>query len=209
MHCGIDFGTSNSAIAISTASGVALAPVEGKHLTLPSAVFYPVGRAPVYGREAMGCFMEGDEGRLMRSLKRLLGTQLMNFGTLVNDKPRRFEEIIGGFVSYMKARGEKAAGRSIDSVVMGRPVHFIDRDPEADDTAENQLAGIARQAGFRHIEFQFEPIAAAFAHETKLTSEKLALVVDIGGGTSDFTVIRLGPERAKKLVRRDDILGNA
>ena len=209
MQCGIDFGTSNSAIAISTAKGVTLAPVEGAHLTLPSALFYPVGKAPIYGRDAMRHFTEGEDGRFMRSLKRLLGTQLMNFGTLVNDKPRRFDEIIGGFVSYMKAKGEAISGKPVENVVMGRPVHFVDSDPDADYAAEEQLRRIAREAGFKNIEFQFEPIAAAFAHEPKLTSEKLALVVDIGGGTSDFTVIRLGPDRAKKLVRRDDILGNS
>lgn len=209
MYCGIDFGTSNSAIAISAKDGVTLAPIEGKHLTLPSALFYPLGKSPIYGRDAMRHFTEGEDGRFMRSLKRLLGTQLMNFGTLVNDKPRRFDEIIAGFVSYIKGKGEAISGKPIENVVMGRPVHFVDHDPDADYAAEEQLTRIASHAGFKHIEFQFEPIAAAFAHEPKLTSEKLALVVDIGGGTSDFTVIRLGPALAKKLVRRDDILGNA
>jgi hypothetical chaperone protein len=209
MQCGIDFGTSNSAIAVSAREGVTLAPIEGEHLTLPSALFYPLGKPPIYGREAMRHFTEGEDGRFMRSLKRMLGTQMMNYGTLVNDKPRRFDEIIGGFVSFMKRKGEAVTGGPIEKVVMGRPVHFVDRDPDADYAAEEQLRRIAREAGFKYIEFQFEPIAAAFAHETKLTSEKLALVVDIGGGTSDFTVIRLGPELAKKLVRSDDILGNA
>lgn len=209
MHCGIDFGTSNSAIAVSGKSGVTLAPVEGENLTLPSALFYPVGKKPVYGREAMRCFTGGDDGRFMRSLKRMLGTQLMNFGTLVNDRPRRFDEIIGGFVSYMKHCGEHLAGSVIENVVMGRPVHFVDSDPEADNAAEEQLRRIAREAGFINVEFQFEPIAAAFAHEAKLAAEKLALVVDIGGGTSDFTIIRLGPARAGKIDRKDDILGNS
>lgn len=209
MHCGIDFGTSNSAIAVSLSKSVELAPVENQDLTLPSALFYPVGKAPVYGREAMRCFTGGDDGRFMRSLKRMLGTQLMNFGTLVNDKPRRFDEIIGGFVSYMKQKGEALSGGAIEDVVMGRPVHFVDRDPDADWAAEDQLRRIAREAGFKNIAFQFEPIAAAFAHETKLTAEKLALVIDIGGGTSDFTVIRLGPARAAKTDRKDDILGNS
>jgi len=210
MHCGIDFGTSNSAIAASMQRGVDLAPVEGDDLTLPSALFYPLGnRAPVYGRAAMRCFTGGDEGRFMRSLKRMLGTQLMNYGTLVNDKPRRFDEIIGGFISYMKGRGEELVRGSLENVVMGRPVHFVDGDPDADWAAEDQMRRIATEAGFKNIEFQFEPIAAAFAHERALTAEKLALVVDIGGGTSDFTVIRLGPARAAKADRMDDILGNA
>src|SRR4051794_1263310 len=101
MHCGIDFGTSNSAIAVGLPAGIQLAPVENGDLTLPSALFYPVGKAPVYGREAMRHFTEGEDGRFMRSLKRMLGTQLMNYGTLVNDKPRRFDEIIGGFIAHM------------------------------------------------------------------------------------------------------------
>lgn len=209
MHCGIDFGTSNSAIAVSRGEDVTLAPVEERHVTLPSALFYPLGKSPVYGRDAMRHFTEGEDGRFMRSLKRMLGTQMMNYGTVVNDKPRRFDEIIGGFVSFMKKKGEALASEPIESVVMGRPVHFVDRDPDADYAAEEQLRRIAREAGFKHIEFQFEPIAAAFAHETKLTAEKLALVVDIGGGTSDFTVIRLGPALARKIERQSDILGNA
>lgn len=214
ITCGIDFGTSNSAIAISGATTgrngkVRLIPVESKHTTLPSAIFYPVGRAPQFGRAAITSFAEGDEGRFMRSLKRMLGTTLMNYGTIVNDKPRRFDEIIGGFISHLKKHAEAVAECSIESVVMGRPVHFVDGDPGADDAAEMQLTRIAQAAGFKHVLFQFEPIAAAFAHEHKLTAEKLALVVDIGGGTSDFTVIRLGPASAGKTDRTQDILGNA
>ncbi len=207
--CGIDFGTSNSAVAIAHAGKVALCPVEQDHKTLPSALFYPVGKPPVYGRNAIKQFSIGEDGRFMRSLKRMLGTSTMNYGTIVNDRPRRFEEIIGGFVSLLKTRAESLGNDNIDSVIMGRPVHFVDRDPEADFAAEAQLAGVARAAGFKHVEFQFEPIAAAFAHERHLTSEKLAIVVDIGGGTSDFTVIRLGPKHMDKQDRASDILGNA
>ena len=79
--------------------------------------------------------------------------------------------------------------------MMGRPVHFVDNDPAADTRAQAELYAIAQRLGFKHIEFQFEPIAAAFAHEARLRGEKLALVADLGGGTSDFTVIRLSAER--------------
>lgn len=207
--CGIDFGTSNSAVTITHAGKVTLCPVEQHHKTLPSALFYPVGKAPVYGRNAITQFSIGEDGRFMRSLKRMLGTSTMNYGTMINDRPRRFEEIIGGFVTLLKTRAEGLGNQQIDSVVMGRPVHFVDRDPDADFAAETQLAGVARAAGFKHVEFQFEPIAAAFAHERRLTSEKLAIVVDIGGGTSDFTIIRLGPDHMDKQERASDILGNA
>lgn len=209
LACGIDFGTSNSAVAVGKNNHVTLAPVEDSSVTLPSALFYPPAKSPVYGRQAIAHFTEGEDGRFMRSLKRMLGTTLMNFGTIVNDKPRRFDEIIGGFVRHLKSKAETHAGENLDAVVMGRPVHFVDGDPGADYAAEEQLTRIAREAGFKHIVFQFEPIAAAFAHERKLTSEKLALVVDIGGGTSDFTMIRLGPHRMNDTERRGDILGNS
>lgn len=208
-YCGIDFGTSNSAIAIEKNGVITLAPVEDSAQTLPSAMFFPRGARPLYGRTAQQTFFDGHEGRFMRSLKRMLGTELMNFGTLVNDRPRRFDELIGGFIGHLKAAGEATAGCELDRVVIGRPVHFVDGDAGADYAAEEQLKLIALAAGFKHIAFQFEPIAAAFAHEQKLDSETLALVADIGGGTSDFTVIRIGGARSHKADRSGDILGNS
>ena len=91
---------------------------------------------------------------------------------------------------------------------MGRPVQFVDNDPSADTRAQAELHAIAQRLGFKHIEFQFEPIAAAFAHEARLRGEKLALVADLGGGTSDFTVIRLSDKSRLKPDRTADILAN-
>lgn len=207
--CGIDFGTSNSAIAIARDGQVMLAPVEGDATTLPSAMFFPRNSKPLYGRIAQQTFFDGHEGRFMRSLKRMLGTELMNWGTMVNDRPRRFDDLIGGFIAHLKAAGEAASGEPLDTVVIGRPVHFVDGDAGADYAAQEQLTRIAQAAGFKQIGFQYEPIAAAFAHEQKLATEKLALVADIGGGTSDFTVIRIGGNHAGKNDRSDDILGNS
>lgn len=208
MHCGIDFGTSNSAVALADGKKIYLAAVEGKHLTLPSALFYGTAGKPAFGRAAIKNFFDGDEGRFMRSLKRVLGTDLMRQGTVINGRMRKFEDIIGDFVTHLKVRAEDAAGSPIDSVVMGRPVHFIDGDTARDAEAEKQLGVIAARAGFKHIDFQFEPIAAAFAHEQKIAGEKLALVADIGGGTSDFTVIRLSKKYQSKADRSSDILAN-
>jgi hypothetical chaperone protein len=91
---------------------------------------------------------------------------------------------------------------------MGRPVHFTDNDPAADQRAESELRSVAMSIGFEHVGFQFEPIAAAFAHEARVRGEKLAMVVDLGGGTSDFTIIRLSQNNAKKQDRTGDILAN-
>lgn len=120
----------------------------------------------------------------------------------------KFDDIIGAFVSYMKQKIDASANENVESVVMGRPVHFRDNDPAADDKAQQELERITKKAGFKNVCFQYEPIAAAFAHEQKINSEKLACVIDIGGGTSDFTVIRLSPENRNKADRTKDVLAN-
>lgn len=215
MHaCGMDFGTSNSAIALpDPQGGVILAPCEGTHGTLPTALFYPASApahaAPLVGRAAQQLFFEGEEGRFMRSLKRLLGTSLMTQTTVVNGKPKSFDRIIGDFMAHLKTRAEETAGHPLEAVVIGRPVHFVDGDTAGDRAAEDQLAMIARHAGFKHAQFQFEPIAAAFAHERRIAREKLALVIDIGGGTSDFSLIKICADYSRKPDRRDDILANS
>ncbi|MEZ0226844.1 MAG: Hsp70 family protein [Alphaproteobacteria bacterium] len=211
MHCcGIDFGTSNSSIALGDAAGARLLPVEGEDVTLPSALFYPAtAPLPAFGRAAQKLFFEGEEGRFMRSLKRILGTSLMDQGTVVNGKPRAFEEIIGQFIAYIKTSAEKHLNHGLEQVVMGRPVHFIDGDTEGDRRAEAQLEKIAKAVGFRHVAFQYEPVAAAFAHEVKVTGEKRALVADIGGGTSDFTVIKVSSRYVTRADRSQDILGHS
>jgi hypothetical chaperone protein len=209
LSCGIDFGTSNSALATAKDGKIELASLEGAHKTLPSAVFYPVGAQPLFGRSAMQAFMRGDEGRFMRSLKRMLGTALMGQGTLVNGRKKDFDMILRDFISHIKTKAEAECGTALDNVVMGRPVHFVDHDTAADARAQSELEKIAKSAGFKNVEFQYEPIAAAFAHEQHLTSEKLALVVDIGGGTSDFTVIRLSPNHKNATARASDILASS
>ncbi|MBU1307671.1 MAG: Hsp70 family protein, partial [Alphaproteobacteria bacterium] len=120
-----------------------------------------------------------------------------------------FIEILGLFIAQLKQRAETELGEPIDSVVCGRPVHFVDDDPVADAAAQEQLAGAVRAQGFRHIDFQFEPIAAALDYERQVTAERLALIVDLGGGTSDFSVVRVSPERARASDRSGDILATA
>lgn len=145
----------------------------------------------------------------MRSLKRVLGTSLMKQGTIVNGKPVKFDQIIGSFLTTLRQRTIAFAGKEIENVVMGRPVHFVDNNSTADQNAQEELRAIARTVGFKHIEFQFEPIAAAFAHEVNIDHEQLAIVADLGGGTSDFTVIRLSKDGVNKSDRSSDILGTS
>jgi hypothetical chaperone protein len=209
ISCGIDFGTSNSSVALANKGNVTLVPVEGVSITIPSAIFYQrKAHVPYFGREAVNLFFSRQEGRFMRSLKRVLGTSLMKQGTLVNGKHARFENIIASFLKNLKDKTDAISGKELEHVVMGRPVHFIDNDPEGNYRAQNELKSIAERIGFKHIEFQFEPIAAAFAHEGNIEGEKLAIVADLGGGTSDFTVIRLSNRFVAKTDRTADILAN-
>lgn len=209
--CGIDFGTTNSAAAIAGENlKPKLVPLEQNNYTIPSAVFFNTRKESVhYGFEAARLYLSGEDGRYMRSLKRILGTELMGYHTQIGKNVWKFDKIIGLYLKNIKEKIDYFAKDDVTRVVMGRPVHFRNDDAPGDVRAQNELESIAKTVGFKHIEFQYEPIAAAFAHEEKLTSEKLALVVDIGGGTSDFTVIRLGPALKNKANRADDILADA
>ncbi|WP_322400203.1 Hsp70 family protein [Massilia luteola] len=205
--CGVDFGTSNSTVGWVRPGQPTLLPLEDGKSTLPSVVFFNADDEQVrYGRAALADYLEGYEGRLMRSLKSLLGTSLMEGQTEVAGRSLPFRQLLGHFIGEIKRRAEREAGRAFDCAVFGRPVYFVDDDPDADRLAEDTLADIARSVGFRDIGFQYEPIAAAFDYESRIEREELVLIADIGGGTSDFSLVRLGPERTSRTDRRDDIL---
>jgi hypothetical chaperone protein len=205
--CGVDFGTSNSTVGWVRPGHPSLLSLEDGKPTLPSVVFFNADDEQVrYGRAALADYLEGYEGRLMRSLKSLLGTSLMDGQTEVAGRALPFRQLLAHFIGELRLRAQQQAGREFTSAVFGRPVYFIDDDPQADRLAEDTLAEIARAAGFREIGFQFEPIAAAFDYESRIEKEELVLIADIGGGTSDFSLVRLGPDRTKRIERRDDIL---
>lgn len=203
--CGLDFGTSNSTIGV---DGRLIALEEGA-VTLPSAVFWEAdGGAPRFGRAGLVAYLEGEEGRLLRGLKSTLGSGLIHERTRVGARAVSFREVLQRFLAEMKRRAEREAGVALDRVVMGRPVHFVDDDLEGDRAAEAVLREIARDVGFAEVAFQYEPIAAALDHETRVQAEELVLIVDIGGGTSDFSVVRVGPGRGQRADRAGDILAN-
>ena len=206
-YCGLDFGTSNSTVGITAGNGFALCRLEGESVTLPSAVFFDYDAHKVrFGRDGITHYIEGGEGRLLRSLKSVLGSALIDEATLIQRKRVALRDIIGMFLRHLKALVEQQLQKAVDSVVLGRPVRFVDHDDEADRRAESELVGIAKAQGFRHVETQFEPVAAALAYEQELEREELSLIVDLGGGTSDFVIARLSPERAHHADRSQDIL---
>ncbi|MEO6277159.1 Hsp70 family protein [Roseateles sp.] len=210
--CAIDFGTSNSAIAVPDSAGAMhLVELEPGQRTMPTAVFYFAegrhdadGPPRAFGRAAVSAYVDGHDGRLMRSMKSILGSPLIDQTTDVGGgRGAKYADIVAGYLRRLR----RLAGEPTRAV-LGRPVFFVDGEPERDATAQAQLEACARAAGFHEVHFQYEPIAAAFDFEQQATREQIVLVADIGGGTSDFSVVRVGPERMTRLARRDDILAS-
>lgn len=214
-YCGIDFGTSNSTVAVGSDTGVHLIPLEGENLTLPSALFFEHLDKPTdptrvsFGRAAVDAYITGEDGRLLRALKSILGTSLMQEQTRIGSRAMAFTDILGCFFRHLKERLEDETKSPVEEIVLGRPVRFVDDDEEADRAAEDTLRSIARAEGFAHIEFQFEPVAAALDYEQSAESEELVLILDIGGGTSDFSIVRVSPQLRDVQDRKDDILANS
>ena len=209
VSCGIDFGTSNSAVAAGVDGDFALIDLEHGQPTIPSAIFFDAETSHVsFGRHAIRHYVEGTEGRLMRALKSILGSALIDETTFVEGKAVSYRDVIAAFLRHLKSVAETDTNAELAHVVMGRPVFFVDDEPERDRAAQRTLEECARTVGFKHVEFELEPIAAALDFETGLSREQLTLVVDIGGGTADFSVVRLGPEFARKVSRKDDVLAN-
>src|SRR6185369_16501097 len=149
----------------------------------------------LFGNEAVTAYIGQTEGRLMRALKSILGSPLIDEETVLGGRKVPLRQVVEIFVRHLKLKAEAFAGREITAVVHGRPVRFVDDDDKADARAQDVLEAIARRAGFRDVAFVYEPIAAAHHYEQTVQSEELALIADIGGGTSDFSVIRIGPDR--------------
>ncbi len=202
-YCGIDFGTSNSAVCVGLGDEVRLVPIEASAVTLPSAIFFNEETHGVaFGRQAIAEYLDHYDGRLMRALKSILGSSLIGETTQVGAKRKDFRAIIGVYIAELKRRAEGFLGQPVERVVLGRPVRFVDADDVADARAEAELRGIAEAQGFREIAFEYEPLAAARDYRSGLTTAETVLVVDIGGGTSDFSVVDLRPGE------KDRILGN-
>jgi hypothetical chaperone protein len=178
--------------------------------TIPTGVFFDFEDwAIFFGREGFEKYIDGHPGRLLRSLKSVLGSKLMNENTQIGHDKYAFSEIIGFFVAHIKRTAELSTRSSFEHTVVGRPVYFVDGDPIADRRAEGELKDIFIQQGFKDVSFEFEPIAAARDYESRIDKEELVLIMDIGGGTSDFSLIRLSPQSRNKQDRAGDIIANS
>lgn len=205
---GIDFGTSNSAVTIWNATTRSLvrdpriASVDASFLYFP----YTTRRiAPALGNAAKLRYVEDEmRGRFFQAIKTILPHPSFT-DTVVNNQTYTIEELIAIFLRHLKERGDAVTRQDVKRVILGRPAVFS-TDAAEDQLAEDRLRTAARIAGFTEIHFQYEPIAAAFAYESRITKPERVLVGDFGGGTSDFTVVQLDPARQGRVDRASDIL---
>ena len=207
-YCGLDFGTSNSTLGIYEKGNPLLVPLTASSSVLRSAIFFDSEHNRlVYGQEGVDDYFNEGQGRLMLSLKSILGSGLMEEKTVVLGKRVTYKDILGKLLQHMKTKAQNYLGHEITQVVLGRPVHFSDFNPSKDQLAQNTLEAIAKAEGFKDINFQYEPVAAALSYEQNLQKEEIVCIIDLGGGTSDFTLLKVGNSQLKH-HRDEDILAN-
>jgi hypothetical chaperone protein len=200
--CGLDFGTSNTALAWSDGTVAALQPHAAQPRLFRSVLFFPEDEREAFtGAAAIDRYLEDPAGRFIQSVKSFLH-QASFRSTMVKGRVYTVEEL----VALLLKRVREAAGNPT-RVVLGRPAVFSP-EPEADALAEQRLRRAAGMAGFEEVVFLIEPIAAALAYEASLDHDELVLVADFGAGTTDFTLMRLGPSRRGGTDRKGDVVGS-
>ena len=221
---GLDFGTTNSAIALAERGGaarLATFALDGRQTATFRSVLYFSPERAAYGQtpsalagpEALMAYREaGGEagGRFMQSLKSFLASRLFD-GTYVFGWKFTLERLVAAMLGRLRAAAITQLGAAGDAVLIGRPVHFVvdaagDVDPERDATALTRLTRAAELAGFGRVDFAYEPVAAAYEYERSLDHDELVLIGDFGGGTSDFCLVRLGPGARRAGDRAETIL---
>ncbi len=204
---GIDFGTTNSALAILDVEQNEVIQL----FTMPSLLFFPEPnqpRAPLVfhvGEAAVHHYVESRmKGRFMKSIKRVLPNRSF-VDTKIGGRSFKAEDLVALILRHLKKQADDFLQADIKTAVIGRPVVF-DENPEKDQLAQDRLSKAAQLAGFEQYYFQMEPIGAAFTYERQIQRAERVLVADFGGGTSDFTIMRLDPEAIHLADRRKDML---
>jgi len=216
---GLDFGTTNSAVAVAMPDGptvMASFEADGDCTTTFRSVLYfdPEARTPdrqpraVAGPKAISSYLTAEtRGRLMQSIKSHLASRLFR-DTYVFGEKYTLEDLIAMILRELRAAAIAQFGDLGSSVVVGRPVHFAGAASAADDAlALGRLRVALEQAGFEEIVFEFEPVAAAYEFESQLDHDELILIADFGGGTSDFSLVQVGPSVRRMGHTAQDILG--
>jgi hypothetical chaperone protein len=216
---GLDFGTTNSAIAVADDQGRAtLASFSAGSSTTTSfrSILYFPPKDKTAGKkveteagpEAIASYLDSDtKGRLVVSIKSYLASRVFTT-TNINGRNFSLEDLIAIILRRLRMAAIDQFNTSASRVVLGRPVRFSGADTESDEAlALKRLSAAAQLAGFSEISFEFEPVAAAYQYETQLDHDELVLIGDFGGGTSDFTLARLGPGR--KVTGAHPVIGTS
>jgi hypothetical chaperone protein len=207
---GIDFGTTNSALSVYRDGKVEIVAVDDNNRTsslMRSVLYFSEDNEIFTGADAIDQYVEdGACGRFMQSIKTFLPSTSFH-GTEIFGKRYGIDDLVAIILKKLKARGEAHVGCSVESVVLGRPVVFSP-DAAKDAAAEKYLKKAAQKAGFKNIWFQYEPVAAALAYEEtlQLGQERVVFIGDFGGGTSDFSIIRVKGGSLNRVDRRSDVL---
>lgn len=200
-YLSIDFGTSNSLVGAyhqgKRYEALTLDKKANDPTMMRTLLYFPNPDLCYYGSEAIEQYIEQDmEGRLFRSFKSHLPNQ--NYlGTVLDNRILTLESMIGTFLLELKKRAEQTLDTSVEKAVIGRPARYS-MDSVADGFALHRMQKAAAFAGFKEVHFVPEPLAAAFDYRRELTAEKIVLIGDFGGGTSDFTLIKLRPSGFSK-----------
>jgi hypothetical chaperone protein len=218
---GIDFGTTNSSIALARPDGavelVSFPTAAGTTESFRSVLYLEqrklAGRAQVKGftgPAAIEHYLEAEhKGRLIQSLKSYLSSRTLTT-TEVFGRRYSIEELIARILTDLRLNAERQFGETIRHATVGRPVRFVGSDrPEDDDFASERLRKAFLIAGFESITFEMEPVAAAYSYESTLDHDELILIGDFGGGTSDFSLINVGPGVRARGRTAKDLLGNS
>jgi hypothetical chaperone protein len=206
--CGLDFGTSNSAVALPSGEVLRIDPGAAQPRLFRTVLFFPEDSAEVLaGDEAIVRYQEDNAGRFIQSMKTWLPASSFT-RTQLRNRTFTLEELIAVFLRRVRAVGSEVLGEELEGVVLGRPARFS-VTPAADAFAEQRLRRAAELAGFTSVRFLIEPIAAALAYEATLARDEVVLVADFGAGTSDLTVMHLGPSRRGQGDRRVDVVASS
>ena len=219
---GIDFGTTNSSMALAGEDAqVQLASfrARGAETFSSRSVLYlerirdasGVRRTHTWtGPDAIEHYLEAEEkGRLIQSLKSYLPSRTLT-GTGIFGRRYSFEDLVARILSDLREHAERQFGRPIRHAMVGRPVRFVGAETEEDDAyAVSRLRSAFALAGFESVELELEPVAAAYAYQATLDHDELILIGDFGGGTSDFSLLRVGPGVRRRGRTPQDVLGNS
>jgi len=205
---GIDFGTTNSALAIYDEDSKEIHST----IIIPSLIYFyhqlngANAKSYVVGEEAITEYInDGMKGRFIKSIKQILSRSSFT-ETRIHNKRYNASDLVAIILKELKGRADELIGQDCCKAVIGRPVFFDDDNVQKDTLAQNRLSKAAALAGFTDVRFQFEPIGAAFAYEKTLSKKENVLVADLGGGTTDFTYLVLDPAKVGSKDRKNDMM---